>query len=243
MSQNAAKTRLYVPEPLSLGAEIQLSFDHAHSLGNVLRLKLDDPVALFNSNDGEWVGPLTTLKKRNAVITIDQQTRSAEPEPGPWLVFAPLKKTRTQMVIEKATELGVERILPVITENTIGGRINRDRMVANAIEAAEQCERLSVPDIAEAQSLDDLLSSWPEDRCLLVGDETGTGEPIAAVLSSKGHRFQDYGIVIGPEGGFQPDELKTLKTRGFTTLIDLGPRILRAETAVISTLACLMALT
>ena len=147
------------------------------------------------------------------------------------------------MIIEKATELGVERILPVITENTIGGRVNRDRMIANAIEAAEQCERLSVPEIAEQQSLEELLASWPKERRLLAGDETGTGKPIAHILSSNDQKFHDYGILIGPEGGFKAHELKALKTKDFITVMDLGPRILRAETAVIATLACLMALT
>ncbi len=243
MSMDKPKTRLCLPETLSLGREVELTPEHAHFLGNVLRLKTGDPVALFNPTDGEWVGGLTTLRKRNAAVLLQAQTRRPEPEPGPWLVFAPLKKDRIHMVVEKATELGVERIFPVITDNTVGGRVNRDRMAANALEATEQCERLSVPDIADAQPLERLLASWPPGRTLLVGDETGGGRPIAEVISSKRQKFHDYGILIGPEGGFQASELERLKTFDFVTFIDLGPRILRAETAVISALACLGALT
>ena len=243
MSIENAKTRLFVADALSNGTEIQLTPDHAHFLGNVLRFKVGDRVAVFNEKYGEWTGPLTALKKRNALLTLDQQTRDGVAEPGPWLVFAPLKKTRTQMIIEKATELGVRKLFPVITENTIGGRVNRDRMAANALEAAEQCERLSVPDVHRPQSLNDLLANWPKDRCLLVGDETGTGTSIADIISSKGKKTEDYGILIGPEGGFKTAELEYLKAQEFTVLMDLGTRVLRAETAAIVALACLMALT
>jgi 16S rRNA (uracil1498-N3)-methyltransferase len=237
------KTRLFIPSPLQMSEEIQLSPDHAHFLGKVLRLKVGDRVAVFNENDGEWAGALTALKKHNALLTLDQQTREGKVEPGPWLAFAPLKKNRVQMVIEKATELGVRQLFPVITENTIGGRVNRDRMMANALEAAEQCERLSVPEINEAQSLNDLLSNWPKTRCLLVGDETGTGAPIPDIILLRGEKFEDYGILIGPEGGFKPAELEHIKAQEFSVLMDLGSRVLRAETAAIVAIASLMALT
>jgi 16S rRNA (uracil1498-N3)-methyltransferase len=237
------KTRLFMPAPLQMSKKIQLTPDHAHFLGKVLRLKVGDRIAVFNEDDGEWAGSLNTLKKHNALLVLDQQTREGKIEPGPWLIFTPLKKNRLQMIIEKATELGVRRLFPVITENTIGGRINRDRMIANALEAAEQCERLSVPEINEVQSLNDLLSNWPKNRCLLVGDETGTGAPIADIISSKDKKFEDYGILIGPEGGFKPAELKQIKALEYAILMDLGPRILRAETAALVAIASLMALT
>jgi 16S rRNA (uracil1498-N3)-methyltransferase len=243
MSIKNTKTRLFIPTLLQMSLEIQLSSDHAHFLGKVLRLKVGDRVAVFNENDGEWTGALTALKKRNALMKLDKQTREGKIEPGPWLAFAPLKKTRVQMVIEKATELGVRQLFPVITENTIGGRVNQDRMMANALEAAEQCERLSIPEINEAQSLNDFLLNWPKTRCMLVGDETGTGAPIADIISSKADKFEDYGILIGPEGGFKPVELKHIKAQEFSVLMDLGPRVLRAETAAIVAMASLMALT
>ena len=243
MSIKNIKARLFIPASLQMGVEIQLSSNHAHFLSKVLRLKVGDRVAVFNEIDGEWAGGLTALKKHNTLLALDQQTREGKLEAGPWLAFAPLKKNRVQMVIEKATELGVQRLFPVITENTIGGRVNRDRMMANALEAAEQCERLSVPEINEVQSLNNLLSNWPKNRCLLVGDETGTGAPIADIISSKDEKFEDYGILIGPEGGFKPVELEQIKALEFAVLMDLGPRVLRAETAAIVTIASLMALT
>lgn len=185
MTNNPIKTRLHTEHPLSIAAEIQLSADQAHFLGNVLRLKLADEIALFNATDGEWAGPITVLKKKMATVELRRQTRRCQPEPGPWLVFAPLKKTRTAFVIEKATELGAERLLPEITANTIGGRVNAERMRAQAIEAAEQSERLTVPEIENPQSLDAMLESWPKDRQLLVADETGGGKPIVDLISSK----------------------------------------------------------
>ncbi len=243
MDITAVKTRLYVSAALGDAREIPLSVDHAHFLGNVLRLKPNDRIAVFNATDGQWSGPLTTLKKRHARVLLDHQSRPGAPEAGPWLVFAPLKKNRTQMVIEKATELGVERVFPVITENTNGGRTNSERMALQAIEAAEQCERLSIPVIDTPQSLADLLDGWPQNRRLLVGDETGGGRAIADIISSNPKKSKDYGILIGPEGGFKSAELDRLKAADFCTLMDLGPRILRAETAAIVALGCLQALT
>jgi 16S rRNA (uracil1498-N3)-methyltransferase len=243
MSKTTVKTRLYHTGPLHSGAQISLSPDHAHFLGNVLRLQAGAEIALFNATEGEWSGPLTTLKKRNAEVELQTRRKPARPEPGPWLAFAPLKKDRMHMVVEKATELGAERLLPVLTANTVGGRVNLERMVAQSIEAAEQCERLSLPDIAEPQTLEALLADWPQNRRLLVGDETGGGMPIAAAIAGHVKNASDCGILIGPEGGFQAAELEQLKGLEFCTFMDLGPRILRAETAAIFALACLGALT
>ena len=242
MTSDQTKTRLYITGPLQAGQALELSSDHAHFLGNVLRLKAGDQIALFNENDGEWIGPVTALKKRDGQVTLERQSRPCVPEPGPWLAFAPLKKDRTHMIIEKATELGVERLLPVITQNT-NGRANRDRMAAQAIEASEQSERLSVPTVMEPQSLVGFLENWPPERTLLAGDETGGGQAIVEVISSNTKKNKDYGILVGPEGGFNNDERALLKGAEFCTLIDLGPRILRAETAAIAALACLQALT
>lgn len=243
MANNAIKTRLYHEDLLTDAAEVVLSASQAHFLGNVLRLKTEDEIALFNRRDGEWVGSISALKKKMVTVELRKQTREGRSELGPWLVFAPLKKVRTQFVIEKATELGVERLMPVITANTIGGRINTDRMWAQAMEAAEQCERLTVPTIEDPQSIDELLNTWPQNRSLLVGDETGGGVPIADLISSKVKNSFDCGILIGPEGGFKSFELEQLKGADFCCFMDLGPRILRAETAAIAALACIQALT
>ncbi len=243
MNGTDIKTRLYVGGALAADQELQLSADHAHFLGNVLRLKPRNRIAVFNEVAGEWVGSLAALKKKNAVVSLERQSRPAQSEPGPWLAFAPLKKDRTHMIIEKATELGVERLFPVITQNTIGGRVNRQRMMAQAVEATEQSERLSVPCVEEPQTLEEFLQNWSSGRVLLAGDETGGGRPIADVISSNDKKSEDYGILVGPEGGFQKDERDLLKAADFCTLIDLGPRILRAETAAIASLACIQALT
>lgn len=243
MTKTPIKTRLYLEDDLSPSAEIGLNDDQVHFLANVLRLKVEDRIGLFNSRDGEWQAKIVTLKKRKAIVQLERQLREPAPEPGPWVAFAPLKKTRNQMVIEKATELGVEKIVPVITENTVGGRVNRERMQAQAIEASEQCERLTLPEVCAPRTLDEFVQSWPPERLLLVGDETGGGLPIAELISSNSKKSSDYGILIGPEGGFKPAERDALKGVEFCRFMDLGPRILRAETAVIAALACIQALT
>jgi len=236
------KTRLFLEGVLDSGAETALGKDHVHFLGNVLRLKSGDQISLFNDECGEWSATIKNLSKRHGVARIGDQVRAPQPEPGPWLAFAPVKKTRTDFIVEKATELGVEKLIPIFTRLTATARVNNERLRAISIEAAEQCERLSVPEIFAPCSLMELLANWPSERKLLVGDEKGGGVPLAQALS--GTRVEtEHGFLIGPEGGFDEDELALVTARDFCQSVDLGPRILRAETAAIAALSVWNALT
>lgn len=240
MNIRRAKTRLYIDSPLTNGGCIALSSDHARYLGSVLRLGAGDPVVVFNARDGEWRARLGALKKGRGELVVEEQVRPAEAEPGPWLVFAPLKKTPMDFVAEKATELGVERLIPAMTDHTAVTRLNTDRMHANAREAAEQCGRLTVPDVADLLPLQSVLAAWPEERVLFVMDETGHGAPIADIVAELPAQTS-IGLLVGPEGGFSASELDALCKLSFVRRAGLGPRILRAETAAVAALSCIQA--
>lgn len=234
--------RLFV-EP-GLGPETRLALDssQAHYLGHVMRLKAGDGVVLFNGRDGEWSAVIETIGKNNCPVTTGKRLRPQETEPGPWLAFAPVKKSQTDFIVEKAVELGVSRLCPVFTRNTNSTRVNLDRMRANAIEASEQCRRLTVPVLDEPVTLERLMADWPLGRRLLVLDETGAGQPIAAALAGlrKGPDgiSHECGFLTGPEGGFDAAELDALRKLDFVIGVGLGPRVLRAETAAIAALSC-----
>ncbi|MEE8351024.1 MAG: 16S rRNA (uracil(1498)-N(3))-methyltransferase [Rhodospirillales bacterium] len=234
--------RLFIEQPLAAGRPVALGAFQANYLGNVMRLGAGDEVLLFNGGDGEWTAWIGRIGKKKGDVVVKEQTRPQEQEAGPWLVFAPLKKPRTAFLVEKATELGVFRLCPVFTRHTNSARINPERMRAHAIEAAEQCRRLSVPDIEAIKPLAQFIDAWPHERRFLVLDETGVGAAIAEHLSSlkvasSGLSF-DCGFLCGPEGGFEEGELDALRALDFASRVDLGPRILRAETAALSALAC-----
>ncbi len=248
-TKTTGKIRLYVSPGLTAGMSLEVAAGQAHYLAQVMRLGVGDNVLLFNGRDGEWRGRIDAIGKKNAALTLVEQTRTQndEAETGPWLVFAPVKKSATDFIVEKATELGATRLLPVFTRRTATRRVNIERMSANAIEAAEQCGRLSVPGIAEAASFQDLIAAWPADRALLVLDETGGGEPINQALEKMiGKKPPEtpvaYAIMTGPEGGFDARELDALAKLPFVYKAGLGPRILRAETAALSALACAQAM-
>ncbi len=234
--------RLFVDA--GLGPESFLSLDPAqtHYLGHVMRLRAGDGVRLFNGRDGEWSAVIENFGKNSCSVNIDGLLRPQNTEPGPWLAFAPVIKTQTDFIVEKATELGVSRLCPVFTSRTNTARINPDRMRARAVEASEQCGRLTVPDIAGTETLDRLMTEWPEGRRLLVLDESGAGQPIAEVLEGlrEGPNgiSHDCGFLTGPEGGFETSELDALRKLEFVTGVGLGCRILRAETAALAALAC-----
>lgn len=235
--------RLFTDAPLNDGASVTLSEGQAHYLHAVMRAAAGEEVALFNGRDGEWVADLAETGKRRASATVRTLLRpqSDEPRPGPWLLFAPLKKDATDMVVEKATELGASHLIPVLTRYTNAARVNTERLTANAIEASEQCERLSVPTVADPEKLDRLLEGWDPTRMLLVMDETGAGSDIASVLTTLPDGAE-AAILIGPEGGFEKSELELLHRYPFVIRVTLGPRILRAETAALSALTCWQAL-
>lgn len=226
--------RLFVEAPLEAGTPAVLPRGQSHYLVNVMRLSAGAQVLLFNGRDGEWLGELSTADKKAAVVTPLSMTRAQIAEPDVWLLFAPLKKDRTDFLVEKATELGASRLLPVITRYTQTSRLNTERLQATATEAAEQSRRLSVPEIVAPAALDTLLDDWPIDRPLIYLDETGHGQPLATVLQDG---CDGIAFLIGPEGGFTSDELDALGKLTFSVAADLGPRILRAETAATSALA------
>jgi 16S rRNA (uracil1498-N3)-methyltransferase len=236
ITMSKIKTRLYTQSQLVGGGELPLSREHAHFLNNVLRLKSGDYIGLFNAECGEWSARLDNLSKRGGFAQLKEQICLPSPESGPWLAFAPIKKTRTDFIVEKATELGVERLIPVFTTYTATSRVNVERLGAIATEAAEQCRRLSIPTIAEPCTLDTLIDEWPENRTMFVGDETGSGVPLADAMENTDTE-DEPGFLIGPEGGFSEDELTRIRQQAFCQPIDLGPRILRAETAAISVLS------
>lgn len=237
------KIRLFVDGPLAAGARVDLSPDQAHYAGRVMRLESGDALALFNGRDGEWRGRVARLDRKGGEAVAEERLRSQATAPDLWLLFAPLKKTATDFLVEKATELGVTRLVPVFTRRTAAERINRERLRARAIEAAEQCERLDVPDVAEATTLDRVLAEWPAGRRLFVADEQGGGIPAAEAFASSPKDALVHAFLIGPEGGFERSELDALGRLPFVSRVTLGPRILRAETAALAMLACWQAMT
>lgn len=231
---DAPSIRLFVDGALHADAALQLSRAQSHYLVNVMRQASGAHMALFNGKDGEWLGALTDADKKAACVSIIEQTRLQTAEPDVWVLFAPLKKDRTDFLVEKATELGASRLMPVMTRYTQTSRLNTGRLQATAVEAAEQSRRLSVPEIAEPVKLERALADWPENRPLVYLDETGHGQPLAGVLVD---HHDGLGFVIGPEGGFAATELDALGKLTFSVAADLGPRILRAETACTAALA------
>lgn len=246
MTKTKTSPRLFVDTDLGPEKPLVLGVAQAHYLGHVMRLGRGDRIRVFNGRDGEWSAVIEKLEKSRCSVTLDQQLQIQNPEPGPWLSFAPVKKTQTDFIVEKATELGAARLCPVFTGYTNSTRINLERMRARAIEASEQCGRLTVPDIAEAMTLDKFMETWPSNRRLLVLDETGAGRPIAGVLEGlrdgPNGLSHDCGFLSGPEGGFEASELDALKKLDFVTGVGLGQRVLRAETAALSALACWQAI-
>lgn len=246
MGEAKLPARLFTPHDLAPGLAVPLERGQGHYLTHVMRLAEGKAVALFNGRDGEWRATIAEARKHAVVLACETLLRPQRAEPDVWLAFAPLKKTRIDFVVEKATELGASRLIPVFTRHTAAARVNDDRLRAQAIEAAEQCERLSVPEIAEAVTLDRLLADWPAERRLLVLDETGGGQPIATVLAGMhdetGGTSFHHAILIGPEGGFSASELDVLRNLPFVSAVGVGPRILRAETAALAALSCWQAL-
>jgi len=230
------KTRLYVDSPLAEGLSVGLDHERAHFLRHVLRLERGDPVAVFNGRDGEWRAVIDGFGKGWCSLTVASLRRPQSGSPDLWLLFAPLKKGRIDFVAEKATEMGVSRLWPVFTRRTDPNRVNTDRLRANAIEAAEQCERLTVPDIVEPVPLERALAGWPAGRTLYLCAEAGAARPIAEAMRSAGSC--PAALLVGPEGGFDQSELDELGKLPFVVPVGLGPRILRADTAVVAALAC-----
>jgi 16S rRNA (uracil1498-N3)-methyltransferase len=232
--------RLFVDGALAAGVEVSLSDAQSHHLRHVLRRVDGAALRLFNGRDGEWAGTFHGRGKKGGAALIGDRLREQDREPDLWLCFAPVKKARIDYVAEKATELGVALLQPVVTQHTVVDRVNVERLRANAVEAAEQSERLTVPEVRAPVPFNRLLGEWPSPRRLLVCDESGAGPPIAQVLSALDERTRSapWAILVGPEGGFDRAELEALHRMKDVTAVGLGPRILRADTAALAALAC-----
>lgn len=228
----SAVPRLHVDHPLSEGQTVPLSQGQAHYLGNVLRLGPGAEVTLFNGRDGEWRSRIVEIGKRGGLVLAEARLRAQVMPPDLWLVFAPIRKARLEMLVEKAVELGVARLVPVLTERTNAERVRPEKMAAHALEAAEQCGALFVPPVAPPARLGAVLDAWPEGRDLWVCDEAlaGAGPEKSAGEPGPG------AVLIGPEGGLTPAERERLSALPFARRIALGPRILRAETAAMAAL-------
>ena len=235
LTEAGGKTRLYVTGDLGEGMAVALDEGQAHYLLHVLRAQAGNLVSLFNGRDGEWLAQITEAGKRGMTASCRWQISGQHGTPDIWLAFAPVKKTPSDYLVQKAVELGVSVLQPVFTRRTIVARINEDRMAANAVEAAEQSGRLSVPEIRAGISFDKLLAAWPKDRRLLFCDEGGDAK--AMTQGARESRGGPCGILTGPEGGFDPAERAALRALPFVVPVTLGPRILRADTAALAALA------
>ncbi len=234
MARGAAKIRLYVTSPLAAGESVALDRDQARYLFSVMRLGQGDEVLLFNGADGEWRARVAVAGKKDGVLEAVEQTRPQTSPPDLWLLFAPIKKARTDFIAEKAAEMGARRIMPVFTRHTNSDRVNADRLAAHCVEAAEQCGLVSAPEVDPPQKLEEALANWPADRRLMFCDETAPHGDAAEALRGAGG--DKWAILIGPEGGFSPEEVAHLRGLSFATPVSLGPRILRADTAVVAAL-------
>jgi 16S rRNA (uracil1498-N3)-methyltransferase len=238
MTQTHRTIRLYVPEPFAAGQQVALGQTQSHYLANVMRCREGELITLFNGQDGQWRAQVDMLGKKSVSLTLQERTAAHTPSPDLWLAFAPVKN-KVDVIVEKAVELGVSALLPVYTRHAIVKSINHEKLLAHAIEAAEQCERHDVPRIEEHKDLAALLGTWPKDRTLLFADENGSGVALKNLLPTlpKGK----YGILVGPEGGFAAEEQHLLTLADFVKAFGMGPRILRADTAAIAALACVQA--
>ncbi len=234
MSELATTPRLYVKPDLDHGGDIVLDAAQSHYLVRVMRRANGDRLRLFNGRHGEWAATLTDADKKACRLSLDERTREHVEVPDIWLCFAPIKKSPLDYLVEKATELGIGRLLPTITERTENRRANIERLGDVAREAAEQCECLAVPEICESDSLRNRLAAWPANRTLFFLDESREARPLAhEVRANTG----PAALITGPEGGFTPVERQTLLGHPASVSCSLGPRLLRAETAAAAALA------
>lgn len=226
-----AKVRLYLDQPLGPGQAVQPGPDQAHYLFSVMRLSAGQEVRLFNGRDGEWSARVAEAGRKTGTLVCTDRTAAQLPPADLWLLFAPLKKARTDFLVEKAVEMGAARLQPVQTRFTNAERIRPEKMRAHVIEAAEQCGATQLPEVADLVSLDRLLSAWPADRHLMWADEGLAGRPRALPDLPRG---KPWALLIGPEGGFSDAERDRLHALPQAVPVSLGPRILRAETAAVA---------
>lgn len=229
------KIRLYLATPLNVGVDVMLDEKESHYLCNVMRLQTGDSLSCFNEHSGEYDCKIIEAHKKHCRLEVSAKLKDVEPVPDIWLLFAPLKKDKTDFVIEKATELGVKEVYPVLTQNTNSDKVKQERFEAQAKEAAEQCERTDIPLVHEAVILENLLKSWNNERILFFLDESLQGQDCAATFAE--FAGKSCAVLVGPEGGFSATEKALLDKLNFVQGISLGSRILRAETAVCAALS------
>lgn len=228
-----SKVRLYVEHPLGEGQSVPLSREQAHYLFGVMRLTEGAVLSLINGTDGEWDAAVVKAGKRAGLLVCHSQTAPLQMPPDLWLMFAPIRKERTAFIVEKAVEMGAARVMPVQTTYTqSANRIRVDKLKAHAIEAAEQCGGTFVPTVDDVTKLDHVLTDWPGDRQLMFCDETMVKRSAALTSVLAG----PWAILIGPEGGFSPEERRMLRGLPYAHPVSLGPRILRADTAAVAAL-------
>lgn len=234
------KLRLWVDADLAEGALIEPAPSQVHYLLHVMRAKAGDRITIFNGRDGEWAAQVAPSGRRECMLICERRIGAQTGVADLWFVFAPIKKTAAEYVVQKATELGASRLIPVITHRTIVRKVNTERLRANAVEAAEQSGRRDVPGIAEAIDLDRLLAEWPAERQILFCDEGGDAPGIAEALWEAVPG--PWGLLVGPEGGFDPGERAAIRAHPRAVPVTLGPRILRADTAGLAALTVWQAL-
>ena len=239
MRANYKMQRLFVTAGLAAGAAVETSPEQAHYLSNVLRMAEGAELLLFNGRDGEWLARVAAKTKKAVRLEAVEQTRPQPPAPDLVYCFAPLKVGRLDYLVQKAVEMGAGVLQPVVTQHTQLARVGIERLQANAVEAAEQCGILAIPEVRDAQKFTPLLAGWDRERRLIFCDEdASTNNPLTALQAI---REKKLGLLVGPEGGFSEDERKQLRALPFVTAIPLGPRILRADTAAVAALAIIQA--
>lgn len=229
--------RLFVDELLNEGAEVRIEGGQAHYLLNVMRLRDGAPVKLFDDQSGEYLATVSATGKRDLVLSVQGKLRDRSPAADLWLCQALIKKDRLDWIAEKSCELGVGRFVPILTQRCVVDKVKEDRLRSQMIEAAEQCERTSLPEIASLSKMEEFLGKWPQDRALFFCDERGGDDFADAIDANAG----PAGILIGPEGGFTDQENQAIRACPTAVPVSLGPHILRADTAAVTAIAIWMA--
>ena len=238
-----SKTRLYVEKKLSANMLIYIKNKQHHFLKNVLRIKIQDNILIFDGLTGEWLSKVISINRDNVVLQVLKKTREIKSETDVWLIFAPIKLFRMNITIQKATELGISRFIPCITQNTNQPKINIRNLKMNIIEASEQSERLSLPLIDQPTKLETLVENFPKDRCLIFCNENHENLPmIYEALSNKITQYKKWAVIIGPEGGFSDEEIEKITSLPSTISVSLGGRILRSDTATTAAIFSLQSL-
>ena len=238
-----SKTRLYIEKKISQNLMIYIKEKQHHFLKNVLRVKLNDVINVFDGVTGEWRSQVMSVSKDKTALKIEKKIREFETQPDIWLIFAPIKLFRLNIIIQKAVELGVSKFIPCKTEFSNFDKLNYKNLELNAIEASQQCERLDVPKIEKIINLDTIIKQLPDDRAIVFCDESDTNLPsIYEELRSNLNNYSKWSVIIGPEGGFSNEERDLIKKQKNVLPVTLGSRILRSDTAVISSLFCIQSM-